>query len=169
MFWMMLIMTFPVVGLALFLFLPVWIALPIYLAVLVIAISCHWLMMRSMRLRAQVGNEVMIGAIATVLDWRADKGQVQWNGEIWQAKAPADTTIRRGDRVIISGMSGLTVLVKPVEQRIHDGSVIRFPASHKGEVDCLSQTTHQSFRGETKCLMTLTVVDHRASSWKNFS
>lgn len=118
MFWMMLVMTFPVLGLALFLFLPLWTALPLYLAVLVLSVSCHWLMMRSMKFPVQVGREPMIGSTAAVLNWEGSSGQINWNGEIWHAKAPAGTKLWRGDGVIIDSFSGLTALVKPVERRI---------------------------------------------------
>lgn len=125
MFWMILVMTFPVLGLALFLFLPLWIALPMYLAVLVISVSCHWLMMRSMRFPVQVGRRAMIGSTALVLNWEGSRGQINWNGEIWQAEAPAETKVWRGESVTIHGLSGLTVLVKPVEPRNPEGSAVK--------------------------------------------
>ena len=112
MVWMMLIMFFPVLGLVLFYFLPVWTALPIYLIVVAISASCHWLMMRSMRLPAQVGRRKMIGSTAVVLNWQGGSGQVGWEGEIWRAETPDGIPLEKGDRVIIDSVSGLTVLVK---------------------------------------------------------
>jgi membrane-bound ClpP family serine protease len=116
MVWMMLVMSSPLLGLVLFFVLPLWTAMPIYVVLLAISGSCHWLMMRSMRLPAQMGREAMIGAVAVVLNWKGDAGQIRWNGEIWRAESLAGTPLQKWDRVVIDGLSGLTVFVRPIKQ-----------------------------------------------------
>ena len=117
MIWMMIIMFLPVLGLGLFLILPLWSALPLYLILFAISGSCHWLMMRSMQLPPQLGHEKMIGSVATVLNWTGDRGQVIWNGEIWREVARHGAAVASGDKVVIEGLSGLTAFVKPIKHR----------------------------------------------------
>lgn len=112
MIWMMVIMSFPVFGLALFRVAPLGIALPVYLSVTAISGVCHWLMMRAMRLPPQMGSQRMSGSVVRVLQWKGTKGQIAWNDEIWAAEVSRGNAPVEGDPVIIDRVSGLTVFVR---------------------------------------------------------
>jgi membrane protein implicated in regulation of membrane protease activity len=113
MIWMALLMTLPLLGLVLFFFYPWRVALLPYMVLVAVSLFFHSLMMRSMRLPVRSGREEMIGSSAVVLRWEGGSGQVIWHGEIWQAESREERVFMRGDRVMIKGLSGLTLVVKP--------------------------------------------------------
>lgn len=57
------------------------------------------------------GREEMIGAHGTVLNWSAGKGHVFVHGERWQASANAP--LKKGQRVHVTSLDGLTLTVEP--------------------------------------------------------
>ncbi len=116
MIFMMLIMSFPVLGLILFYVLPLGTALPLYLLMLGVSLPLHCLMMRAMRLPKRAGGESMVGSAAGVLDWEGESGRVICRGEIWKAKATGETPLVRGDKVVIEDVAGLTLSVKRIGQ-----------------------------------------------------
>lgn len=114
---MLFIMSLPLLGIALFLVLPFAAALPAYLAVVVFSAFYLWLMMRAMRLPKRTGTRQMIGSMVTVLDWKGNSGQVICEGEIWHAAAKGSQTFRKGERVAVTRINGLTLLVKPLDKQ----------------------------------------------------
>lgn len=116
MIWMVIIMTLPLTGIGLFFVLPMETALPLYLILLAVSGAHHWLMMRSMRLPGQTGPEKMVGSKAVVHDWEGQSGRVIYGGETWRAKTSSSKTFAQEDEVLICGLSGLTLFVKPVEE-----------------------------------------------------
>lgn len=58
------------------------------------------------------GREQMIGSYGEALEDFSAHGSVRAHGEIWQART--QTPLRRGQRVRITGLEGLTLLVEPV-------------------------------------------------------
>lgn len=111
---MMLLMFFPVWGIILFFVLPFWTALPVYGVLVGISGACQWLMMRSMRTPVQTGRKKMIGTTAVVINWMGRYGQVDWQGEIWQAETSNGAPLADGEKVVILGMTGLTLFVTRV-------------------------------------------------------
>ncbi|MCM0756062.1 nodulation protein NfeD [Desulfovibrio aminophilus] len=69
------------------------------------------LVVRAQRSRKALGGQAMLGLEAEVLDWSGGRGQVRTRGEIWSARS--DDPLRPGDRVMIIGIDGLTLLVRP--------------------------------------------------------
>jgi membrane-bound serine protease (ClpP class) len=67
----------------------------------------------SKRRRAQVGVQMLVGALGEATTALAPRGQVKVNGEIWEArtKEPA----RAGDTVRVTRVDGLTLEVEPAE------------------------------------------------------
>jgi len=59
------------------------------------------------------GREEMVGLRAEVLEDFSGRGLVRAHGEVWQALA--DTPLRGGQKVTITGVDGLTVRVEPME------------------------------------------------------
>ncbi len=131
MIFMMLVMSFPVLGLVLFYLLPLGTALPLYLLMLGISVPLHCLMMGAMRLPKRAGREGMIGLAAGVHDWEGDSGRVICKGEIWKAVATEGTPLVRGDKVNIENVSGLTLSVRRVGQ-VGSDEMMTLLDSHPG-------------------------------------
>jgi membrane-bound serine protease (ClpP class) len=69
----------------------------------------------SMKRRVVTGREEMIGARATVLDWRDGKGHVFVHSERWNAQGPAE--LAKGETVTVTSLSGLELTVAPAPSR----------------------------------------------------
>ncbi len=76
--------------------------------------------LRAQRRKPQTGREGLIGEVGTAMEhFSRGRGQVQVHGEIWNATG--DTSIRKGDAVIITRMDGLTIHVEPQrEDKTHE-------------------------------------------------
>jgi membrane protein implicated in regulation of membrane protease activity len=110
MLWMALIMSLPLLGIALFFIYPWRVALIPYLILVAASVWFDWLMMRAIHLPVRSGRDEMIGSKSVVVNWSGNSGQVVWHGEIWRARG--DGPFRQGDEVMIDGLSGLTLHVK---------------------------------------------------------
>jgi membrane protein implicated in regulation of membrane protease activity len=68
------------------------------------------------------GAEGLIGQIGVVRNWsEEDRGSVALQGAVWHARRshgleeePED--LRRGDRVVVERLTGLTLAVRPAEE-----------------------------------------------------
>ena len=107
---MMIIMFSPVFALALFLFLPFYAALPIYIPIFIFGIIVNYKMMRSMKLPVRTGLEEMMGQEAVAIDDIDPEGKVRFKDEIWAATAK-DERLEQGDKVRIVGSQGLVLVV----------------------------------------------------------
>ena len=65
----------------------------------------------SKRRRATVGAETLVGRTAVVVRALSPRGQVQLDGEIWQARAGQD--VAPGTEVTITAVDGLVLDVRP--------------------------------------------------------
>jgi membrane protein implicated in regulation of membrane protease activity len=108
------ILALPVLGLALFYFLPFWTALPLYGAVLAVSLLIYFKIASAMMAKVRTGLEDLIGAEAVVIEDISPEGKVEFYDEIWNATA-AGRDIRRGAKVRISGARGLTLVVEDVD------------------------------------------------------
>jgi len=113
MFVMMVVMLFPLLGLALFWWLPLRASLPVYVAGLAVSALLHRAMMRAGRLPVRTGAEGMIGRHAVVLDWTGDEGWVRCGSEKWHAVVRTGEPEHVGDGVRVVGVDGLTLVVEP--------------------------------------------------------
>lgn len=66
---------------------------------------------RSRRQAVVSGREGMIGASGTVVQWSGHAGSVRVHGEVWRARARR--SLSSGQRVRVSEVDGLTVVVEP--------------------------------------------------------
>jgi len=107
---MMIIMFSPVFALALFLFLPFYTALPIYIPIFIFGVIVNYKMMRSMKLPVRTGLEEMMGQEAVAIDDIDPEGKVRFKDEIWAATAK-DERLEQGDKVRIVGSQGLVLVV----------------------------------------------------------
>lgn len=115
MIFMPIIMVAPFLALWLFYYLPFETALPIYIAVLIIAGFCYYVMIKSMRAKAKTGLEAMIGREALALENIDPEGKIDLQGEIWTAAARGKK-ISRGRRVRILGAKGLVLRVEGLDE-----------------------------------------------------
>lgn len=74
-------------------------------------IGTMWLAMRSRQRPVVTGAEQLIGAIAEAVEDFQGRGRVQIYGELWNAVCAG--AVRRGDRLRIEKVDGLTLTVQP--------------------------------------------------------
>lgn len=66
--------------------------------------------------RVRTGREALIGARGTVTTDLNPKGEIRVMSEFWEATA-GGTVVTAGQEVVVVGMDGMTLVVKPVEQK----------------------------------------------------
>jgi membrane-bound serine protease (ClpP class) len=91
----------------------------IAITLLVIAGIIAWLLYAAIRAqyrRVKTGEEALIGAKGTAVTDLAPKGEVRVNGEFWRATAK-EAKISYGQAVIVVGLEGMFLIVKPVEEK----------------------------------------------------
>ena len=71
-----------------------------------------WMALRVHRRPAVSGREQMIGSLGEALEDFSGMGRVHVHGESWQACASAP--LKRGQRVRVTGLQGLTLVVEPL-------------------------------------------------------
>ena len=113
---MMIIMFSPVFALVLFLFLPFWTAIPIYVPIFIFGVIVNVKMMKSMRLPVRTGLEEMMGQEAVVIDDIAPEGKVRIKDEIWASTAKGER-FEQGEIVKIVGSRGLLLVVENTKER----------------------------------------------------
>lgn len=115
---MMIIMFSPVFALALFLFLPFWTAVPIYIPIFIFGVIVNFKMMKSMKLPVRTGLEDMMGQEVMVIDDIDPEGKVRFKDEIWAATARG-ARLEQGKKVKIVGSLGLVLVVENTEIKIY--------------------------------------------------
>jgi membrane protein implicated in regulation of membrane protease activity len=63
------------------------------------------------RYRVRTGIEGLIGSRAEVIEACEPRGRVRFRGEIWHAECAPGAAV--GDRVVVTGIHGLTLEVEP--------------------------------------------------------
>ncbi len=99
-------------GWILFLFLSWEIALPLYVLGVIISLAIYWKIIVAQRRGPTIGKRAMIGGKAVVVKAQADGTEVEYQGETWQAVS--SQPLQAGQTVIIEGVDGLILRVKPV-------------------------------------------------------
>jgi len=67
--------------------------------------------------RPQAGVEALIGKFGKAIDELNPSGIVVVNGEYWSATSIKNKSIKRGAKVVVKGVKGLTLLVDEVEEQ----------------------------------------------------
>jgi membrane-bound serine protease (ClpP class) len=75
--------------------------------------SVVWLALRARGRAVVSGREEMFGQTGETLEAFAEHGRVRVHSEEWQARTQA--RLRRGQRIKVVGMDGLTLIVEPIE------------------------------------------------------
>ncbi len=99
-------------GWILFLFLSWQIALPLYVMGVIISLAIYWKIIQALRKMPVMGKRAMIGHQAIVVSVEGSDIEVQYEGEIW--RAVSSQPLQAGQKVMIEGVEGLTLTVKPV-------------------------------------------------------
>lgn len=104
------ILSFPLLALPVFLFLPMKTALPVYLIILLITGLVYFKVIAAMRSKVQTGKEGMKDEEAVVIEDIDPEGKVLVWSEIWTATAKGKK-LQKGEKVKISGSEGLRLIV----------------------------------------------------------
>lgn len=104
------ILASPVLALPLFIVLPFNVALPVYLAVVLVSGLIYFKIIAAMKLKVQTGIEGMTGGKAVVVEDLKPEGKVRFGGEIWTATGLGEKFLR-GKTVKIFGFQGLQLIV----------------------------------------------------------
>lgn len=104
------ILSFPILALPLFFFLPVRIALPVYLVVLLVTGFVYFKIVSAMRNKVRTGVEGLTNEEAVVIEDIDPEGKVMVWSEIWKATAHGKR-FRKGEKVRIYGFNGLKVII----------------------------------------------------------
>ncbi len=108
--WCHLLLLLPLIGLGLFVILPLPIALPAYLALVAISLVVYRATLQAMHRPVVTGKGGMVGATAVAETDLSPTGWVRYRGELWQAVA--DAPIPAGSRVTIEAVERMRVRVK---------------------------------------------------------
>ena len=73
------------------------------------------LAVRSQLRKPSTGSEGMVGEIGEAVTDIDRKGKVRVHGELWDARC--DKPVRKGERVIVKCLDGMTLVVEPVNDR----------------------------------------------------
>ena len=106
-----LLLLFVLIGWILFLFLSWQIALPLYVMGVIISLAIYWKVIQAQRRRPVIGKRAMVGDQAVVVRVEAEEVEVEYQGETW--RAVSSQPLRSGQKVIIEGVEGLILRVKP--------------------------------------------------------
>lgn len=115
-----LLLILPLLGLILFVFLVWQVALPLYMAMLVVSLGIYWKIIQAQRRRPVIGKRAMIGDRAVVVRVDGDGVEVECEGEIWRAVSPEP--LHQGQQVIIESVDGLILRVAPLKSRDDDST-----------------------------------------------
>jgi membrane protein implicated in regulation of membrane protease activity len=114
-----LILLLPIFALPVFWFFPFSTALTIYLIISGISAFLYFLIFKAMTMKPREGKEAMLGQTAEVIEDIAPEGKIKYFTEIWNAVADGKKFLV-GEKVMIHGFWGLTVLVKEIPFENHD-------------------------------------------------
>jgi len=104
-----LVLAMPIFALALFWVLPLSLALPLYLVVLLSSGFIYLALVRAMRRPVVTGLESLLGKEAEVVEMIGEECQVHVEGATW--RAVSTDSLHTGDKVWVVGYQNLTLRV----------------------------------------------------------
>lgn len=72
---------------------------------------------RAQRKPPTTGAEELLSSLGEVLEWAQGHGQVQITGETWRAEAATDYILKKGDKVRVTEIRDLTLIVIPEHKK----------------------------------------------------
>jgi membrane protein implicated in regulation of membrane protease activity len=103
------VLLLPVIGLILFWILPISIALPLYIVILITSLILYKSIMKTMKLPVKTGEKGLIGLEGKVVNITGDMNLVSVHGELWNAVSESHLTV--GESVEITDVNDLTLTV----------------------------------------------------------
>ncbi|MBN1879143.1 nodulation protein NfeD [bacterium] len=94
--------------------------IPLAFAVALITIILIALVIRSHRETVSTGDSGLIGDTGRVTRTLAPEGHVYVHGEIWRARSVDEREISENTEIVVMGLTGLTLLVKPLDRSIKE-------------------------------------------------
>lgn len=107
---MMILMFLPLIAIPVFWLLPIDLAIPVYLACVLLSAWMFWIMRRTHKRPVVTGAEGLIKQEARVVSKAGAAVFVRVEGELWAARS--DDPLDTGDRVIIVGKEGNMLRIK---------------------------------------------------------
>ena len=104
------LLALPFISLLLFLFLPFWEALFLYVGIVLICAALFWLIGKDMMRPAKTGIEGMIGGTGHVIQNGTEPPKIFYNGEIWDVEPGQKLT--EGEAVEIKGIKRMKLIVQ---------------------------------------------------------
>jgi membrane-bound serine protease (ClpP class) len=106
-----------ILGLGVFWLLPTWLAVPVYLAILMVSGYGLVVGLRARYRPVQTGLETMAHKLGKVVDVGTDRGRVEIEGEIWNALSAEP--LRLGEPVEVLGVvDRMTLRVQEVRREL---------------------------------------------------
>jgi membrane protein implicated in regulation of membrane protease activity len=105
-----LILLMPVFALAVFWIWPLAVAAPIYAVVSALSLWMYALVWQAMRRPVLIGAEELVHSTGEVMEVQGKTLRVRVHSEMWNAESR--DSLRRGDRVQVIGITGLTLRVR---------------------------------------------------------
>ncbi|MDP2727840.1 MAG: NfeD family protein [Dehalococcoidia bacterium] len=107
----------PLFGLGLFLVLPLELAIPSYLLVLVATAWLFYKVVQAMKQPVSVGREALVGQeveVVLIIETPSmARYLVRHGGELWSATSADE--FRRGDRALIAGLEGIRIRIQSLD------------------------------------------------------
>jgi membrane protein implicated in regulation of membrane protease activity len=113
------VLLMPLLALVLFWILPLEVALPVYLVILLVSILIYISLLRAMHRPVTTGQQALLGETCEITDIKNHKGHVMLHGEIWEADISGH--MHKGDEAIVTGVNGLRLKVKIAEEKNETG------------------------------------------------
>jgi len=107
-----LVLALPVLGLIVFLILPLPIAAASYVVILGVSVALYWAVTNAMHQPLRNGIAALTGEEACVVEARGSECRVETHAEIWWAIA--SDSVRVGQEVRIAGAKGLKLEIEPL-------------------------------------------------------
>lgn len=111
--WCHLLLGAPAWALLIFFVLPLPVAAPLYVAIVVASLAMYRWLWREMQRPPVVGPEAMVGQECVAVEDIRHRGLVRCGNELWTARSPVP--LRAGQRARVMEARGATLAVRPVE------------------------------------------------------
>ncbi|MEJ2048802.1 MAG: NfeD family protein [Calditrichota bacterium] len=109
------VLLMPLLAIVLFWILPLSVALPVYLVILIASILIYISLLRAMHRPVTTGQQSLLGETCEITDIKNHKGHVMIHGEIWEADISG--RVHKGDEAIVTGVKGLRLKVQKAEEK----------------------------------------------------
>ncbi|MFH1159265.1 MAG: NfeD family protein [Pseudomonadota bacterium] len=72
------------------------------------------MLLRTRKKQISTGVEGLLHSVGEITEWSGAKGEVMIAGTVWKARSSADGIFKKGDRVKVSEIDGLCLIIQPL-------------------------------------------------------